>query len=129
MFARWRNMMKNTAEAAARTPAQRGQIIQRVIVDGWTCAEAASAAGLPEQLVDAWVAAFRRHGMASLHYAARKGVAGAIVRLRLRGPAHSIWAALASGLGPSGLGRWFLPERPTGRASVRHSHDDRRGGS
>ncbi len=123
MFARWRNMMKSPAEAA-RTPAQRGQIIQRVIVDGWTCAEAATAAGLPEQLVDAWVAAFRRHGMASLHQAARKGGAGAIVHLRLRRPARSIWARLASG-----LGRWFLPERPTRLASLRHSRDDRRGGS
>ena len=124
MFARWRSMMRNPAEAAARTPAQRGQIVQRVIVDGWTCAEAAAAAGLPEQLVDAWVSAFRQHGMASLRHAARNPVAGALVHLRLRKPARSVWAVLSSG-----LGRWFLPERSTGPASLRHSQDDRRGGS
>ncbi len=124
MFARWRNMKKNPAEAAARTPAQRGQIVQRVIVDGWTCAEAAAAAGLPEQLVDAWVSAFRQHGMASLRHAARNPVAGAIVRLRLRRPTYPVWAALASG-----LGRWFWPKRSTAPASLRHSQDDRRGGS
>ena len=117
-------MMKNPAQAVARTPAQRGQIIQRVIVDGWTCAEAAAAAGIPEQLVDAWVAAFRRHGMGSLRYAARQPGAGAIVRLRLRRPPFSLWAALANG-----LGRWFLPERSARQASLRHSQDDRRGGS
>ena len=124
MFARWRNMKKNPAEAAARTPAQRGQIIQRVIVDDWTCAEAAAAAGLPEQLVDAWVAAFRQRGMASLRHAARNPVAGALVRLRLGRPARSVWAVLTSG-----LGRWFLPNRSTEPASLRCSQDDRRGGS
>ncbi len=124
MFARWRNMKKNPAEAAARTPAQRGQIIQRVIVDDWTCAEAAAAAGLPEQLVDAWVSAFRQHGMASLRHAARNPVAGALVHLRLRKPARSVWAVLSSG-----LGRWFLPNRSTEPASLRRSQDDRRGGS
>lgn len=117
-------MMKNPAPAVARTPAQRGQIVQRVIVDGWTCAEAAAAAGIPEQLVDAWVAAFRRHGMGSLRHAGRQPGAGAILRLRLYRPPVSLWAALASR-----LGRWFLAERPTGPASLRHLRDDRRGGS
>jgi len=124
MFARWRSMKKNPADPVTRTPAQRGQIVQRVVVDGWTCAEAAAAAGVPEQLVDAWVAGFRRHGMASLRHAARNPVAGAIVHLRLGRPAHSVWAALASR-----LGRWFLPNRSTEPASLRRSQDDRRGGS
>ena len=48
------------------TPAQRGQIIQRVLVDGWTAKQAAAAAGVEERTVAAWVAAYRRDGMASL---------------------------------------------------------------
>ena len=45
---------------------QRGQIVQRVIVDGWTNDEVALAFGVPRRLVDVWVADYRRYGMASL---------------------------------------------------------------
>ncbi len=121
-------MMKNRSEAVPRTPAQRGQIIQRVIVDGWTCAEAAAAAGIPEKLVDAWVGAFRRHGMASLRHAARMPAGGAIVQLCLR-PVPRGWAPGAWTVIANRLGRWFWSEHPTRAASVRHSQDDRRGGS
>lgn len=54
---------KNTCEIA---PARRGQIIQRVLVDGWSAAQAAAAFGVSERRVVRWVAAYRRLGMASL---------------------------------------------------------------
>ena len=83
VFARWRGMKKRSTEPVVLTPAQRGQIVQRVIVDGWTSAEAAAAVGVPERLVDAWVADYRRHGMASLRHVPRKTVAAEILRLWL----------------------------------------------
>jgi helix-turn-helix protein len=46
--------------------AQRGQIIQRVLVDGWSTAQAAATFGLQERRIARWVADYRRHGMASL---------------------------------------------------------------
>jgi transposase-like protein len=46
--------------------ATRGQIIQRVLVDGLTPAEAAALFGVGERQVMRWVAAYRRRGMASL---------------------------------------------------------------
>lgn len=46
--------------------AQRGHIVQRVLVDGWTAQRAAGTFGIDEKLVTRWVAAYRRHGMASL---------------------------------------------------------------
>ena len=48
--------------------AQRAQIIQRVLVDRWTAAQAAEAFGVSKRLVDSWVADFRQHGMASLRH-------------------------------------------------------------
>jgi len=46
--------------------AQRGQIIQRVLVDGWSAAQAAEVFDIQERQVTRWVADYRRHGMASL---------------------------------------------------------------
>ncbi|HEX3953325.1 MAG TPA: helix-turn-helix domain-containing protein [Stellaceae bacterium] len=48
------------------TSARRGQIIQRIIVEGWSTAQAAAVFGLKERQVARWVAAYRRRGMASL---------------------------------------------------------------
>ena len=53
--------------------ARRGQIIQRILVDGWTVGEAASVFEVGERQVARWVAAYRRDGMASL----RDGLPGA----------------------------------------------------
>ena len=50
------------------TIAQKAQIIQRILVDGWTTSKAAATLDLPERLVDHWVADYRRHGMASLGF-------------------------------------------------------------
>ncbi len=47
-------------------PAQRGQIVQRILVEGWSPAQAAAAFGVGEREVTRWVADYRRRGMASL---------------------------------------------------------------
>jgi transposase-like protein len=105
------------------TPAQRGQIIQRVIVDGWTSAEAASAAGVAERLVDAWVAAYRRHGMASLRHAPSKSAAAELFRLRLSRPLRAALRGIAESV------RWIsAPKRAAGPAQLRRSNEDGRGG-
>ncbi|MGE5269216.1 MAG: helix-turn-helix domain-containing protein [Thiohalocapsa sp.] len=64
--------------------ATRGRIVQRVLVDGWTPAQAAAAFGVGERSVVRWVAAYRRRGMASLRDAeADGGLSGCLRRLRL----------------------------------------------
>lgn len=77
------------------TPAQRGQIVQRVLVDGWTANQAAAAAGVDERAVAAWVAAYRRDGMASLRFAPSNASA---IALRLWWPLlqrlHTLFDAL-----------------------------------
>jgi transposase-like protein len=123
VFARWRGMKKRSTEPVALTPAQRGQIVQHVIVDGWTSAEAAAAVGVPERLVDAWVADYRRHGMASLRHVPRKTVAAEILRLWLGRPVRAVSRASANG-----LHRLFARERPTSPAPLGRLNDDRRDG-
>lgn len=46
--------------------AQRGLIVQRVLVDGRTPEEAGAPFGVDGPSVARWVAAYRRHGMAAL---------------------------------------------------------------
>jgi hypothetical protein len=58
-----RKIETNTRGIAA---VRRGQIIQRILVDGWSPAEAAALLGVEERQVVQWVAAYRRDGMASL---------------------------------------------------------------
>jgi hypothetical protein len=123
VFARWRGMKKRSIEPVALTPAQRGQIVQRVIVDGWTSAEAAAAVGVPERLVDAWVADYRRHGMASLRYVPRKTVAAEILRLWLERPVHAVSRTVSIA-----LRRLFARQQPTSPSSLDRLNDDRRGG-
>ncbi|MBV9014173.1 MAG: helix-turn-helix domain-containing protein [Alphaproteobacteria bacterium] len=48
------------------TALYRAQIIQRVLVDGWSAAQAAAVFDLPERRIARWVADYRRRGMASL---------------------------------------------------------------
>jgi len=60
--------------------AQKAQIIQRVLVDGWTTPKAAATFGFPEQLIGHWVADYRRHGMASLCYEPSKTLAAEFVK-------------------------------------------------
>lgn len=56
-------LSKTNCEIAA---VRRGQIIQRVLVDGWSTAQAAAVFGFPERRIARWVADYRRRGMASL---------------------------------------------------------------
>ena len=51
----------------------RVQMIQRVLVDGWSTAQAAQACGATERQVARWLAAYRRRGMASLREPAGRG--------------------------------------------------------
>jgi transposase-like protein len=59
-------MSRVSADDGNLTAATRGRIIQRVLVDGWSPAQAAAAFGVSERQVVRWVAAYRRHGMATL---------------------------------------------------------------
>jgi transposase-like protein len=117
--------MKNgSAKRLNLTPAQRGRIVQCVIVAGWTNAEAAVAFGVRERVVAAWVADYRRFGMASLRDTARTSVAAEVVRLRLLRPVRGVFRGI------SGAVCWLLAhQRPAPPSPLRRSQDDRRGGS
>lgn len=118
-------MKGQSSQEKTQSPAQRGQIIQRVIVEGWRTAEAAAAGGVPERLVAAWVADYRRHGMASLRHRPGRTVAVEVVQLRFLQPLRIALRRL--GLGAK---RVLAPERPSPVLSpLRRSQDDRRGGS
>ena len=103
----------------AITAAQRGQIVQRVIVDGWSTAEVAVAFEVEERLVAAWVAAYRRDGMASLRHTPSTNFAGA-------GAGHWLWRRLRDRLRRIGS-RLFPAHPPAAPAPLRFSKDDRRG--
>jgi hypothetical protein len=106
------------------TAAQRGQIVQRVIVDNWTTADAAIAAGVPERVVVAWVAGFRRHGLASLHHRPGKSVRVEIADLPVLRPVRSVFRSFATRM------RWlFASDRRLAEpSSIRRPQDDRREG-
>lgn len=124
MLARWRGMKNSSAVRLELTAAQRGQIVQRVIVEGWTSAEAAAASGIRERLVAAWVADYRRYGMASLRDRPGKSVAAEVVRLRLVHPVRAACHGIASAL------RFALADkRPAAPSPLRRSQDERGGGS
>jgi hypothetical protein len=59
-------MAKKQAERGQVAAAKRGQIIQRVLIDGWSPGRTAAEYAITERQVVRWVAAYRRHGMASL---------------------------------------------------------------
>jgi len=107
----------------AISAARRGQIVQRVIVDGWTIARTAAVFDTPPRLVEIWVAAYRRHGMASLRRAPRHTVAAERLELWLLRPMATIWRRISSG-----LRRLFAPPRQAPPASMHAFKDDRRGG-
>jgi hypothetical protein len=116
--------MKRSRKARTITAVQQGRIIQRVLVDGWSTAEAAAAFELEERLVAAWVADYRRHGMASLYRAPSRSLAGKILRLRPARPLAVLVRRAAAGL------RRLLIRQPAARLSpLRRGRDDRRGGT
>jgi transposase-like protein len=111
-----------SAKGRTVTGARRGQIVQRVIVDGWTSKEAAAAFDVEPRLVAAWVADYRRHGMASLRQTPKNTVAGEIIRLRVSLPvrlalSRSFWT----------LRRWLAGDASAHLSPRRRSQDDRRG--
>jgi hypothetical protein len=124
MSGRLRSMKAHPSHPHTLTPAQRGQIVQRVIRDGWSPAAAANAARLPEPLVAAWVVDFRRNGMASLRNKPGRTVAAEIRQVRLLSSTRALFRRVTSGL------RWlFLPTALDQPAPIRRSHDDLRGSS
>ena len=124
MVGRWRGMKRRSSQSHTLTAVQRGVIVQRVIVDGWTITAVAAAAGLPEPLVAAWVADFRRRGMASLRHRPGKTVVTDFVRWRLLRPVRLAGRGIASSM------RWLFALEPLVPLSpIRQSRDDRRGGT
>jgi hypothetical protein len=116
-------MKSNKPPPRALTAAQRGAIVQRVIVDGWTAAEAAAATGLPERQVAEWVAEFRRRGMASLRHRPGKIAAAGYLHTRLLWPVRAIMHRLAAAMA------WvFASQRRAPPSAIRQSRDDRLGG-
>jgi transposase-like protein len=101
------------------TPARRGQIVQRVLVDGWTAKQAAAASGVDERTVAAWVAAYRRDGMASLHRDPSKTSA---IASRLWRPLSALLRRLAGALRRPGR------RSEVGPSPLPRPHDDRRRG-
>jgi transposase-like protein len=91
-------MKKEASSCRTISVAQRGQIVQRVIVDGWTTIEAAAAFDVPKPLVESWVANFRRFGMASLRQDAGRTVIAEMVQLTIWRPARVILHKLSIGL-------------------------------
>jgi transposase-like protein len=112
--------MKNT-ESRRRTisVAQRGQIVQRLIVDGWTSVEAAAAFGVPKRIVEVWVADFRRHGMASLRQDPGRTLATEVIRFTVWRPVRAMWRKILIGLRGS-----LAPEPLVQPLPLRHSNKD-----
>jgi transposase len=62
------------------TAANRARIVQRILVEGWTTAQAAEFFGVPKRVVEVWVADFRKNGMASLRREPNGTIAAEISR-------------------------------------------------
>jgi transposase-like protein len=99
--------------------AQRGQIVQRVIVDGWTSAEVAVTFGVSRRIVEVWVNDFRRHGMASLRQHPGRTIAAEMIRFTVWRPVRAIWRKLLIGLRGS-----LAPEPLVQPLPLRHSNKD-----
>ena len=111
----------NTAPIRSRaiTTARRALIVQRVLVDGWSSAEAAAAFGVSQRLVDVWVADYRRHGMTSLRRQAGDSLAGEIVHLTISRPVRGLASRIASR-----LRRFWGRDRAPERVPLRRLNDD-----
>jgi transposase-like protein len=112
--------MKAKAKARAITTVQQGQIIQRVLVEGWSTADAAAAFDVEERLAAAWVADYRRHGMASLHRAPSRSLLAEIFWLKLERPLAAVLRRMMGG-----LRRLFVCEPVVQPSPLRRSQDDR----
>jgi transposase-like protein len=114
--------MKYSRKRRVIGPAQRGQIIQRIIVDGWSTAAAAAAFHVSQRLVEAWLADYRRHGMKSLRHTPRKTVAAEIIRLKIAEPLLAAVHLVAAALHPLRMREARIQPMP-----LRRSRDERRG--
>ena len=94
-------------------------MIQRIIVDGWSSDEAARSLGVPCRLVEAWVAEFRRNGMASLRHDPGHTRSAEILRLGVARPICAIWRKISIG-----LRRFVLVEPPVRPVPLRRSNKD-----
>ncbi len=92
-------MSKASTEISGVPAAERGCVIQRVMVDRWSPAQAGAHYGVPERQVARWVAAYRRHGMASLRDDAGLDRATGRWMRRLRGVIVRICRRPGSGQG------------------------------
>jgi len=101
--------------------ARRALIIQRVLVDGWTSAEAAAAFDVSERQVDVWVVDYRRHGMKSLRRSPSQTFRAEIVHLTISRPVRGIASRVAGG-----LRRLFRRERLQQTLPLHQFYDDRR---
>jgi leucine-zipper of insertion element IS481 len=115
-------MNKAYAPHRTMTVARRALIVQRVLVDEWTSAEAAAAFGVPERQVDVWVADFRRSGMTSLRRAPRKTLAVEILRRVIGRPIRGAARRITNR-----LRRLFAHKRRSQHSPLRRLNDDRRG--
>jgi transposase-like protein len=115
-------MSKASLGPPAITVPRRALIIQRVLVDGWTSAEVAATFDVSEHQVDAWVADYRRLGMASLRHAAGGPLTAKIMRLTGSRPVRAAALRMANG-----LRRLVAGEPPPQPLVLRRSKDDRTG--
>jgi transposase-like protein len=99
------------------TAAQRGQIIQRVIVDGWTTVAVATSFGVSKRLVDVWVADFRRTGMASLRREPAATIAAEMVQVTVSRRVRAILRKISIG-----LRRFFARDPLAPPLPLRRSH-------
>jgi len=116
--------MKNKPPPRPRTisSVQRGQIVQRIIVDGWTNDEVARAFGVPRRLVEVWVADYRRYGMASLRQDAGRTIAMDLLQ-------GAVWRPLRAMLHKTLIGVFGAVESepPVETLPLRHSNKDNLG--
>jgi transposase-like protein len=111
----------NTASVRPHTitMARRALIVQRVLVDGWTSAKAASAFGVSKRLVDVWVADYRRHGMMSLRRSAGETLASEIVQVTISQPIRGVVGRIAAG-----IRRLFVRNRVPELLALRRSNEE-----
>jgi len=125
MAGRSRTMKKHSARSHNLSAAERGHIVQQVIVEGRSIEDVAAASRVSERLVAAWVAGYRRHGMASLRRRPRKSVAAEMFELSMLRPVRAVLRGVSVSI------RWLFSSasRPVPPSSIRRMPDDRRGGS
>jgi transposase-like protein len=112
-------MKRPSTQPRTITVARRALIVQRVLVDRWTTAKAASAFGVSRRLVEVWVADYRRHGMASLRRSAGETLASEIVQLTISQPIRGFAGRIAAA-----IRRLFVRNRAPELFPLRRSNEE-----